>query len=456
MDSSKHASIALSRAMAAFDLNRLATAEKELLIALRAEPNNVRALCLLSQVKLSDEKFAAARKLAKRAITADPSIATGYALLANAAASDPGFHPGLDRAPTDDTDEKSNTKIKYAYDVLKSAIQIEPENATYRALESQLLTELHSYEDAFRVAAIGLKHDPDNFDCLAAQALAYMKSGKPKRAIEICNKILADSPNAAAVFSYMSSAHVQLKDYRTALVFARQAVRLEPDNKQYRDKFSGCLQLAAPVFRPLRSIQQFIDRVTDRSYLIKTLIILAMTIVVSLIGYFSGQLLNVRLEYLAILLAPVFVVILFDEATGFLLQIWMLGNAEFRKLLSREEFWNLVFVGYAIAVGLLFVIAFTFQAEVVLAIGLGAIVLGMPVYCAVQSNHLVWKLIFACHLLVQIALYLITVKLFVELHPSDPQRYLAVWSLIALFVSAAMGSGCYSQFCRPSSSPEDE
>jgi tetratricopeptide (TPR) repeat protein len=177
---------------------------------LRQFPESADLLFHSAQVDWLEDNLDAAQKTVGQALAADPEHAAARELLASIL---------MERGAFADAER-----------LLLDLLRDYPQSAAFYGRYSRLMLRTLHLDKAERLAREGLRYDPEDHECLMAQALCETarSGGKPNESLQ---KLLRLHPESMSAVHALVVALVDSGRSREALVIAREALRADPANE---------------------------------------------------------------------------------------------------------------------------------------------------------------------------------------------------------------------------------
>ena len=122
-----------------------------------------------------------------------------------------------------------------------AAVRFSPNDATARQWYGTLLSRLQKCPDAVEQSAIGAEIDPITPIVGEAVGVTLSACGQPQRAIPAFKRVLAMHPEFASTHMRLANVYVRLGDAAAALTEYREAVRLRPNNCEFKARMTRAL-----------------------------------------------------------------------------------------------------------------------------------------------------------------------------------------------------------------------
>ncbi len=189
-------------------------AETEFRRALAEDPDNARAHSLLGLCLAHREKFKEATEEAQQAIHLGPD--------------EPFTHYAMAKVWLD----RNHTVPALAE--INEAIRMEPEDADFLALLSQIQLNEQQWQLALEAAERGLQFDPGHVACTNLRAMALVKLGRKAEAGRTIDTALAKDPDNSFTHANQGWTLLEKGDPKKALEHFRESLRLDPENEWAR------------------------------------------------------------------------------------------------------------------------------------------------------------------------------------------------------------------------------
>jgi len=334
----------VERAKLLIEQHRYKEAEKELLIQLTIEPNDPETLYLLSFLKSEDKKYEEAEQFIKSAIGINPSnpyLIYQYAIILN-----------------------RQDKYQEAERHVREAIQINPQEADFFALLSSIYLNQKNWQKALEYADKGLELSPDNLSCLNLRSTALIKLDKKEESFKTIEHALNYDPNNSSTHSNLGWGMLEKGDHKKALEHFRKALELNPRSEYAKMGMVEALKARYFIYRMFLKYSFWISNMKS-----------SMQWVVILGFFFGSRFLRMISDQVPVLkpfLMPLVILyILFAISTWIIRPIsnlFLRFNVYGKYALSKDEITTSNYVGGALAVGILGLIAYLiFPKEIFLA-----------------------------------------------------------------------------------------
>lgn len=197
------------RAFVLYQQRRYADAERELRLALTADPNFAQSHALLAMTLMRLDRLPEATAEVEQAIGLAPDEGFGH------------YVHGLILFTRNRYDE--------AETAAGQAIRLDPYNAEYRWLLGAIQFEQRKWPSALESAESGLLIEPDNANCVNLRAMALVKLGRKDEAGAAIEGALQRDPDNAHTHANRGWTLLHQGDHKKALEHFREALRLDPN-----------------------------------------------------------------------------------------------------------------------------------------------------------------------------------------------------------------------------------
>lgn len=296
--------------------SRYELAEREIRRELTEDPDNSELHAFLALCLIQDKsKFEEATAEAKKAVAKSPD--------------EPFTHYVLTLV----WDARGETD--YALDSIEEALRLDPEDADYFALQSQLFLTSEKYQASLNAANAGLAIDPENVSCGNFRSIALERLGRGGEAIESAAATLARDPDNPASHAAHGYTLLNAGRYQEAQVAFRESLRLDPSNELARSGMVNALNSRSFVFRGVYKYYVWISRLGQRAGM---LLIFGAWVLVQVLGSVAESVPAIRPLVNPILILYVLFAVMSWVATP-LFNTFLRFHAFGRHLLTRSEFW---------------------------------------------------------------------------------------------------------------------
>ncbi len=202
------------RALLLFEQSRHDLAERELMQELAVDPDNSMAHSLLALCLSKQKEYQRATEEAQAAVGLTPDLPFAHYALASV---------------YDDRD-----RLKEAQSAIAEAIQLDPENADYLALQSSISLQRGHWQAALDAAERGLEANAEHVGCNNFRALALVKLGRKEEAGATIEQTLATDPDNPVTHANQGWTYLEQSEPDKALEHFREALRLDPNSEWAR------------------------------------------------------------------------------------------------------------------------------------------------------------------------------------------------------------------------------
>ncbi len=199
----------LQRALVLLEQSRYDLAEKELRLALAADPDDAMAHAQLADCLCKREQWTAAAEEAETAVRLAPDWDLAHYVLAMTLCGRNRF---------DEADA-----------AIHEALRLNPEDADHYALLAELRWNQQQWQQALEAAEEGLELDAEHVDCNNLRAAALTKLGRNEEANATIAATLARDPENPFTHANLGWACLHQGKTKEALEHFREALRLDPE-----------------------------------------------------------------------------------------------------------------------------------------------------------------------------------------------------------------------------------
>ena len=219
----------IRRAQLLIGQDRYQEAEKELMLALQQDPENPFALAMLSECFLENNQRPKALEYAKQAVAAAPHIGFFYHHLARA--------------------QFFNEQIDACKSTIVEGLRINPNDADFFLLSSQIEFYLENWTDSLAAADHGLSIDPENINLINQRTQALVKLNRKSEAATSIDFALSRSPENALSHANRGWVAIEQGDHEKAVVHFKESLRLDPTNEYTRSGLKEAIKAKNIVYR---------------------------------------------------------------------------------------------------------------------------------------------------------------------------------------------------------------
>lgn len=210
---------------------RFKEALEEAMALLREEPEDANAYALLGQICLRLDKREEALHWSQEALRREPE------------------HPLAWFVRTAAYYESENWKA--LDEALDNAQRVDPYEPQYYFLRANVCNRRNKYAEARDLLLTGLRFSPQNALFLATLSYAEALLGNRNASKAYAAEALRQDVESDHVFLYLGWAAERRNDYDDQLLMLKNAIRLDPENKQIREAYLESLQKSYKFYRIL-------------------------------------------------------------------------------------------------------------------------------------------------------------------------------------------------------------
>jgi tetratricopeptide (TPR) repeat protein len=224
----------LAKAAQLVALKRPELAEREIYIALQANPESALAYTLLSQVQLALDQKGESLASAKKAISLDPELARAYYMASHA-------YYALDQ-------------LDLANKSLREALRLDPTDPAYYAMSACFHANAFDWESVLKAANAGLRIDPNHLDCLDQRSIALNRLGRTEEAKAAVSHAISVAPDISQTHQAIGNFFLNNDNPEQAYEHFVEARRLTPTDARHREDVLVSLGRQQPLIRSLWKI----------------------------------------------------------------------------------------------------------------------------------------------------------------------------------------------------------
>jgi Tfp pilus assembly protein PilF len=235
----------LQRARLLLAQSRPADAERELLPALAAAPDNAEVHAVLALCRVRLERAQEALEPATTAIGLAPDW--DYTHYVHAVVL------------------RELGKFKPALEAVAEAIRIDPYDAGTFALQASIHLQLNDWAAALASADEALSIDPENNDAANLRAMALVRLGRKDEAVTTVDRNLSRNPNDAFSHANQGWNALHRNDPHRAQEHFREALRLDASLDYARQGLLEALKARNPVYRVMLAYFLWMGRISQKA-----------------------------------------------------------------------------------------------------------------------------------------------------------------------------------------------
>lgn len=305
------------RAEQLVETRRINDAIKELELALGFEPNNSRALWLMSTSYFNIGDYDRSMAFARSLVAAEPDSDYGHYMLA--------------------LNFNQQQKPEKAEEHIRRSLSINPNDADYYAFLGQLYMDKKEWEKALEYAAEGLANDAENAACLNIRSITLTKLGRGDELKVSIAESLSANPQDAGTHAAAGWSKLETRKYSEAKVHFAEALRLDPNNEWARSGMIEALKAKNIFYRGFLQYFFWVSKFKNQTQWAIIIII-----------YFGQRVLRFAAKGMPFLYIPYFILIGFSYLTWIidpLFNLVVLTDRHGRYLLDKREKTGAIFVG---------------------------------------------------------------------------------------------------------------
>jgi adenylate cyclase len=206
----------------------------------------------LNQRGVDGYSLEAARQSAEKAIIADPTVAEGYAALAEAV-----------------TRGVSQAESKLISEALATAFRLSPDCYEAHVIAGAISIARHEYHKAITHFERAIAIDPDAYWPAGMVVQAYealqetaATTAAARRALASCERILADEPDHSGALGFLVTSLAELGEVERARAWATRALLFDPDNARLHYNVACGMARLRDADMAVDLIEPWFDRVS--------------------------------------------------------------------------------------------------------------------------------------------------------------------------------------------------
>jgi tetratricopeptide (TPR) repeat protein len=231
-----------------------------------------------AQVLLEQGRFDLAEKELRLALAADPEDALVHAQLALCLAKSKRLEAALDEARLSIRKAPDNSYCHYvlasvqldgdkreeAETAIQEAIRLDPEDPDYYALAANIQLARRKWRPALAMAEQGLRLDAGHIGCTNIRAIALNKVGRRQDAQGAIDTALRREPDNAMTHANQGWALLERGENERALEHFREALRLKPELEWAREGIITALKARHRIYRLILNYFFWMSKLSSR------------------------------------------------------------------------------------------------------------------------------------------------------------------------------------------------
>ncbi len=217
-------------------LQKYDIAEAQLDKMLKEDPDNFSALLLKGICYEARGRLSTAQKVYEEAIGKNPNDERGHFFLGRLSSIE-----GLDK--------------KKGVEELKKAIELNPNEAEYKAELARVYYHSKDIKKAKKLVAEAIDHDPTNSMVKSVYAMIFNLSSN-----EMIKEVLKDDPNDDAALNDLAAQYLEEGKYKLALETFEKALSIDPNNTLYQNNYLLAKKANLLFYRPKHLLNIFITK----------------------------------------------------------------------------------------------------------------------------------------------------------------------------------------------------
>ncbi|MGI9473605.1 MAG: tetratricopeptide repeat protein [Rubripirellula sp.] len=441
---------AYQRALAAFQVGRYDLCEQCVRDGLIESPNDVDLMVLLAHCKLATDQYAAVRSMSQDVIRLDPDDARGYSLLAWGTISDGHYEPVDPRTGRRSSGflVASQRRLDIGGELAKRCLELEPSGARHFALLAEVERLRDALPEALLAAERGLAIDPDHGACARTRIRVLTELRRPDDAVEAALHRLSVDPEDTACHHMLAELYLGQFDTVQALPHARQAVRLEPTDREHRRIYWDCVKADHALFRPFVLWQFFARRISAIALPLRVCAFASSVIVAARFAVYFSQREGMAYAPVLVILAFGLVIALLSSERPCMVFVDLAMFAvdpDYRASVDRRTLFRDAGLCVLGVLGLVAIGLTAFEIFWPILILVAALIASPTVYYLCRADSLILRIGFGVSLIVMACLAYSTVELFAGSSPGSKPRLFSMYAFMAFLFLGVAAPALYGQ-----------
>jgi len=235
----------LRRAQILMGQDRYTEAEKEIGQAMSQQPDDPFALAMLSECYIETERRSEALELAQRALSLAPQFAYFYHNLARA--------------------QFFNKKVSECRATILEGMKLDPNDADFFLLLSQIDYYLENWEASLKAADQGLELSPESVQLINQRTQALVKLNRKAEAAETIDFALNRAPEDAYAHANKGWVAIEQDNYTMAVKHFKESLRLDPTNEYTRTGLKEAIKAKNIVYRYVLKYFLWLGKMQEKS-----------------------------------------------------------------------------------------------------------------------------------------------------------------------------------------------
>lgn len=241
--------VAYDKAVLLYRQERYKLAGEELARDLVVEPNSARAHAMLALCLAAQAQYVEGRRAAERAVALAPQLAFAHYALAWVVFRDSKYTCRRGVIVAINAAHLHQLRLKKAEDAVREAIRLSPGDAHLFGLLALIRFDSGDPRECLKAAQHGLAMDPQQGNCLRAQALGIRALGDSASATAASAHAIAANPEGASNHVIHGRTLLLGGRYELALEHFAEAMRLDPNSPYAREGFLEGLRARRRLYR---------------------------------------------------------------------------------------------------------------------------------------------------------------------------------------------------------------
>lgn len=318
---------------------RFEEAEKILAELLAENPNEVRFLALMAQVKLYQDQVDEAGQLVESAIGLAPDIAHLFFIKAQI--------------------EVKRERYDEAEECITKAIELDTDDADYYAYIASIKLARKRFDEALKLADMGLEIDPENLLALNTRSTALNKLNRGDESYETIEGALRNDPHNAYTHANYGWGLLEQGDHKKAFEHFKESLSIDPNSEYAKQGLLNAIRATNPIYRLFLKYAFFMSNLAAKYQWGVIIGFYFLFQFLSNVAETSPSLEPFITPLLFILAIMAFSTWVLPPLSNLILRFNKYG----RFLLTSEERWSANFVGISLAVFIFAIVSYFISGD---------------------------------------------------------------------------------------------
>jgi tetratricopeptide (TPR) repeat protein len=230
-------------------LGRFKEAQSLAIRRIALEPDSAEGYAMMASVMLYTKRLVEARHYCRQAVERSPEWDYSYRVMGWAVVADESYVPASRQ--TGSHRQVALRRLPYALELAATALQIDPTSADNWQLRAHILLLADREDEAIQAAREGLACDPSHEGCSFELLKVLFKTRRLEELQVLAEEFLSIHPECAKIHSILAEALMRRGDFAPAVEHAKEAIRLNPTDRQCRQVLLSALKVERPFLSML-------------------------------------------------------------------------------------------------------------------------------------------------------------------------------------------------------------